>query len=404
MKTYLIIADDFTGSNDSGLELSLRGIETIIGFAAPKSTEGSFVLDTESRNIDGKEAYKVTKALIEDLDFDSYDVVLKKIDSTLRGNILEEVQAIDERMKPELILVAPAFVAMGRTCIGGEVFVNDGRLLETEFADDPLKPVLESNLVTLFSASYETALLMIDDLWKKKFPDLTDKKVVVCDATQEEDLIDIVTWAKTLKKRILYVGSAGIAAALIQVDQPKAPSLAVVASLSQATRDQLEYAQYRSVATIALDVLDLLKGDDPSAFIEEGVQLLKKGEDVILTLSSALDRTIYQRSLFVGRELGMSDSMIGKVIKERLSEIALAIIEKSGVRNLYLSGGETAFSLMEMLGITEVKIVGEVAVGIPITLVLDGPYKGVRIVTKAGGFGEAEAITYSLRRLGEVRV
>ncbi|HPB42592.1 MAG TPA: nucleotide-binding domain containing protein, partial [Sphaerochaeta sp.] len=123
--------------------------------------------------------------------------------------------------------------------------------------------------------------------------------------------------------------------------------------------------------------------------------------DLILTLSSALDRSVFQQSIEVGKALGLKDAVVGTMIKDCLSKVSLEIIKASGVKNLFLSGGETAFGLMQMMGINEVKIIGEVDIGIPITLVLDGPYQGMKIVTKAGGFGKEDALTYSLRRLEE---
>lgn len=401
MNTYLIIADDFTGSNDSALELAHRGLSTIIGFSSPKGTVESYVLDTESRNREGDEAYRMTKALIKDLDIDSYDIVLKKIDSTLRGNILEEIRAIDEKMNSDLILVAPAFSQMGRTCVGGTVFVNSVKLLDTEFAHDPLKPVTEDNLITLFASEYSTIHLSVDEIRSKAFPLIKDVQVIVCDAEHEADLFETVKWARGLDKRILYVGSAGLAGALIQYDRPKQPALAILASLSKASRAQLDYAKSRGVAILALDVLSILKGGDFTPIIDQGVQILQGGEDLILTLSSALDRSVFQQSIEVGKALGLKDAVVGTMIKDCLSKVSLEIIKASGVKNLFLSGGETAFGLMQMMGINEVKIIGEVDIGIPITLVLDGPYQGMKIVTKAGGFGKEDALTYSLRRLEE---
>lgn len=51
---YLIIADDFTGANDTGVQLKRRGFSTDVIFdPALIGPEGSFVLDTESRRMSG---------------------------------------------------------------------------------------------------------------------------------------------------------------------------------------------------------------------------------------------------------------------------------------------------------------------------------------------------------------
>jgi uncharacterized protein YgbK (DUF1537 family) len=53
MQTYLIIADDFTGANDTGLQLVRRGVPTRvqIGHLRELPARYSLVLDTESRNL-----------------------------------------------------------------------------------------------------------------------------------------------------------------------------------------------------------------------------------------------------------------------------------------------------------------------------------------------------------------
>lgn len=58
MNQYLIIADDFTGANDTGVQLVRRGIPTNVVFRASgiKTDGNSYVLDTETRNLPPAEA------------------------------------------------------------------------------------------------------------------------------------------------------------------------------------------------------------------------------------------------------------------------------------------------------------------------------------------------------------
>ena len=50
---YLIVADDFTGSNDTGVQLKNRGIDISVVFHSEdmEDIESSVVLDTESRGM-----------------------------------------------------------------------------------------------------------------------------------------------------------------------------------------------------------------------------------------------------------------------------------------------------------------------------------------------------------------
>ena len=63
MDRYLIIADDFTGANDTGVQLKRRGLRTSVIFAGrkPPEDEGCVVVDTESRGVGAEEAAEVMR-------------------------------------------------------------------------------------------------------------------------------------------------------------------------------------------------------------------------------------------------------------------------------------------------------------------------------------------------------
>ena len=54
---YLIIADDFTGANDTGVQMKNRGIAVDVTlYPQKKKINSSVVLDTESRNLSANDA------------------------------------------------------------------------------------------------------------------------------------------------------------------------------------------------------------------------------------------------------------------------------------------------------------------------------------------------------------
>ena len=56
-KKYLIIADDFTGANDTGVQLRKNGYKTEVQlFPTGELIDRSVVLDTESRTISATDA------------------------------------------------------------------------------------------------------------------------------------------------------------------------------------------------------------------------------------------------------------------------------------------------------------------------------------------------------------
>lgn len=153
---YLIIADDFTGANDTGVQLRRRGFPTEVLFCGkPMGADRSIVIDTESRTVHPDHAYEIVSHALEDVDFDSFRYVIKKVDSTMRGNIAAEIKAVDEHFKPELMIFAPALPDLKRTTIDGVQCLNGVEICRTELASDPKNPVVEDDLVRMLGRYYE---------------------------------------------------------------------------------------------------------------------------------------------------------------------------------------------------------------------------------------------------------
>jgi uncharacterized protein YgbK (DUF1537 family) len=59
---------------------------------------------------------------------------------------------------------------------------------------------------------------------------------------------------------------------------------------------------------------------------------------------------------------------------------------------LVLTGGDLAMGVCARLSSSALRIKEEVLPGIPCSILTDGPFKGLHLVTKAGGFGQKEAL------------
>lgn len=213
---HLIIADDFTGANDTGVQLKKNGFQTeVMLFPTGDTIDHAIVLDTESRTIPATAAFeKVATLTSKIMEQNQFDLVYKKVDSTIRGNIAEEIHAVADKYQPDLIVVAPALPTAGRTTVNGVQMLNGKPLMQTDIANDPLNPLWTDDIVKMLKKEFgsEVALAKTDT------NDLSPRssKVLVFDAITDEDLTVIAKFAQSLKKRILYVGSAGLAGALFQ--------------------------------------------------------------------------------------------------------------------------------------------------------------------------------------------
>ena len=95
-----LIADDLTGANDTGVQFTKKGYNTIVSVLDEQSTIiipdnlDVFVIDTETRELESKTARKRLKSILEKININKKDVVYKKVDSTLRGNMGDEIEEI----------------------------------------------------------------------------------------------------------------------------------------------------------------------------------------------------------------------------------------------------------------------------------------------------------------------
>ena len=82
-----------------------------------------------------------------------------------------------------------------------------------------------------------------------------------------------------------------------------------------------------------------------------------------------------------------------------LGMVATSLATSHVLSGLVLTGGLVAFSVCRALGIGSSVIEAELAPGIPCGRVRGGEMDGVRLVTKAGGFGDAGALVRAIRYL-----
>jgi len=68
---------------------------------------------------------------------------------------------------------------------------------------------------------------------------------------------------------------------------------------------------------------------------------------------------------------------------------------------IFVSGGDTAMALLYELGASGLHIESEVLTGIPLSRIVGGKYDDFKVITKAGAFGQEDALLFCLRKLKE---
>lgn len=401
----LIIADDFTGSNDTGMQLQRRGFSVNVFFKKPSvlPEDMSVVLDTETRGLSAEAAYEKVKSDIKDIEFSNYKYVIKKTDSLLRGNIPQEVKAVDEIYKSELVIFMPALPDLGRTTVNGIHCLNGIPITQTEMAHDPVKPVLEDNIQKLLQQAYEEKVYQITcDQIEAGEIDYSKGRLYAVDAKSNVQMQLVIKKALECGRKVLFVGTAAMADNIFTLEMPGKPAMGLVASVSEVTRKQVHQAEDAQIPIVNVKIPELMeKKIEMSVYVEEAVELLKEGKDILVISSATYDRSELDRTVETAAGMEMAREEASDWTQEAMGQIGTAIMEQVQVAGLFLAGGDTAMSFFRRAEAEGSEIIGEVAAGIPLMKMTGGKYAGMKVVTKSGAFGNQDAIVYSLRKLKE---
>ena len=260
----IIIADDFTGANDTGVKFAKAGYNTSVTSSHCEYDYNSdiMVINTETRLIDKNEAKEKINLFLNNLKVDSNKIIYKKIDSTFRGNIGAEIEALLNKFDYNVCVVANAFPSMNRTIVNGISYVNGIELDKTDFAKDPINPIKTSYIENILKdqTDYSIKLVKVDDIHNGKFQkdinnDINaDKKIIyVCDSEKDDDLLSISNILKEHLNKILTVGCAGFADALLNTINNFTPICFVSGSLSKISMKQLKIINGKNAQLINID-------------------------------------------------------------------------------------------------------------------------------------------------------
>ncbi len=402
-KRFLIIADDFTGANDTGVQIKKHGLEASVLLKTDdlSQAQGSVVLDTESRVIPAEDAYeKVKVALQEALKEGEYEFLYKKVDSTLRGNIIAEVKAMVEVFKPELVVFAPAFPKAGRTTENAIQKVNGTPLLDTEMVRDPRNPIAYDNIVKLLSEGLNVPVTHHNLEEVRRDALALENGYHTFDAVYTSDMQMIAKSVNENHKRTLWIGSAGLAEGFFAEKYPNNPVLAIMGSVSESSMMQMEYAHKHHVPILEIDMAAILDGADYQKWAAEAINILKSGSDLILTAACTKDD--YQKVLDYAKKKDVSGVDVSALTKETIGKLASAILEQVKVSGLFMTGGDTAISVINHLGAQGSRIDSEVLTGFVLSRLQGGANDGLPIITKAGAFGGLKDVYYCIYRMKEL--
>lgn len=155
MLLLLIIADDFTGALDTGVQFAAYGAATRV--MVKDQVDFAFcdaqvlVVDTETRHLPPEKAYQIVEELTRAACRAGIRYIYKKTDSALRGNIGAELAAVLQASNNRQLPFLPAFPQNGRTTRDGIHYVDGVPVTESPFGVDPFEPVRHARITELLA-------------------------------------------------------------------------------------------------------------------------------------------------------------------------------------------------------------------------------------------------------------
>lgn len=408
-----IIADDFTGANDSGVRLAQKGLRSKVMLSTPTDSASEqaeidvWIADTNSRSIASNQAYENVCQEIDNLKKRGVTTFYKKIDSTLRGNIAAELKAMQDQAALDVLLIAPAFPSMGRTVEDGHLYVYGQPVTETEFARDPKTPVLDDYIPDLLESEGVAIDVLDQARLRHEAPErwIAERvqegvRWIVCDTVEEQDLAILASLEAKLDLSIGFAGSAGLinhlyTSAAGVVEQPAEPLgkvLVVSGSLSKNTQRQVtKLSERQATCMIEIDPMTLL--EDPSAvksMLEKLEQVSDWDSAVIFVGASEYNR---EQVKAWAKQHGETAETAAAVIAQGLGSLVNASMEKHPFDAVVMTGGDTAKAICGRLGIADLELKVEVEAGLPLG-VANWQGKDISVITKAGGFGNENSLVH----------
>jgi uncharacterized protein YgbK (DUF1537 family) len=417
--TLAIVADDFTGACDAGVQFAKRSFPTTVSLSpthlyTAKRTAEIVIQDTETRNETYRMAKRRLHSFAQNCLQSKVNLIYKKIDSTLRGNLGAELEAILDVFKDRAVVVAPTYPEYQRTTVNGILLVRGTPLDKTEFVRGLLKPMKHSSIGAIISSQCSRPTLNIRLATVRRGSASIAKalrrsrskgvRIFYVDAEDRSDLRRIAVACRLTQA--LPCGSAGLAEEIAKDMVPdfRKPVLVISASTSNATMKEIRDTRARTeCALIAANAIGLFESDAKRRHEIKRIRrlthdALNSSRNVII--SSARSKGDVTRALHVSGPSPSARRRVGRAIVTGLTEATFPLAKSNLAGAIVLTGGEMTAAFLNQAHVEAVRLQTEIVPGVALGTIVRGPLNGLRVVTKAGGFGLPGSLAQIIRYLG----
>lgn len=410
MTQLLILADDFTGALDTGVQFASTGAVTrVITGHDVSLTEFAdtcevLVVDAETRHLTAAEASGMVGNYTAQAVALGIPHIYKKTDSALRGNIGAELAAVLENSGESCLPFLPAFPQMGRNTENGIHYIQGVPVADSVFGKDPFEPVTRSDVCGLIAQQTGLPAVSCPPLTAGTPLPETDG-IWVFDASGLDDLKEAGDRLKQAGDIHILAGCAGFAAVLPELlglgnGKPKPiPALGenftvICGSVNPITVAQVAYAEERGFAHRQLEPEQKLSSSYWQT--EEGERMLQKLygmlEENPHRILDTNDPGSNQKTADCAAKLGMDIQAVRRAVSGTIGFLVSRLFAHEAVGTLLITGGDTLLQCMDYMGVHEIEPLGELDAGVVLSRFT---YHGITryVISKSGGFGAENLLT-----------
>ncbi len=398
------VADDFTGATDLAGNLATAGWRTAVltGVSAEDHALTGIdaaVIALKTRTAPRAEAIGESLHALRWLQRAGaqryYFKYCSTFDSTSEGNIGPVLDALIDDLSAPRAVVVPSFPDTGRTVYQGHLFVGDQLLSASPMRHHPLTPMTESDVRALLAAqsrlpvswvSHEAVRGGVEVLSSALAGITTSPRAIVVDAISNDDLGVI---ARAVRDDVLVSGGSGLALGLPGPGTATSPPpgvtsgrrLIVCGSASQRSREQIRHALDTGMPAWKVDI----RQDDEAGRLRRWLGQRRADDPdapVLVYATDSLD------------DLGDDDAHAARAaaIERLLANVVVSEVA-AGTRSVIVAGGETSGSVVQALGIRQLRIVTQIAPGVSWAVAETASGEPVALALKSGNFGGTDFFT-----------
>lgn len=443
------VADDLTGATTVGVLLARSKVRTNVFFCAEavdKWTESeqmdAVIVSTDSRALPAACAYERVQMATRTLMKMGVGYYQKRIDTTMRGGIGIEIDAMLDTLPEDTVaVVVPAMPQSRRILVGGYSLIDGVPLVQTSAACDVRTPVKENYIPRLLGGQTrrKVGLTELDAVLRGEAAveaSLRQQReagceVIVVDAVTEEDIICIAKACVSLGWEILTVdpgpftvemtrqrGLAGPEEANIYSKSKESAEggtqntvLIVAGSATDVTKKQMEiFCRDNRHIRICVSPGNLIAGggdaeDEISRVTEKVLSLLESENSPQAVLIETalhgecldLDSEDARYHYEPGKSADMINEGLGKVVENVLEEVG-----REKIAGLYLTGGDTMAHVCRSLGAQGLEVIDYVIPQTDVVRLAGGRYSGMPVIGKGGMTGYDDIVSDIVARLTDI--